>query len=164
VSTQTGVVRLTERHIHADPPTQDEMDALVEDTRAIVATGIPDELRRAVDRAIGVAGTATSLGSIAQRLEPYDPKKGPGYVIARAAPAARTPPTPDTPRRLPPGPRRPPAARGRCPPPCGWRNRPPARARSSRTPHPCLARNASAALGPAWTAQAVARSPSARAR
>ena len=83
VSTQTGVVRLTERHIHTDPPTDDEMDALAEDTRAILADGAHEELRRAVDWAIGVAGTATSLGAIAQRLEPYDPAKVHGYVIGR---------------------------------------------------------------------------------
>jgi exopolyphosphatase/guanosine-5'-triphosphate,3'-diphosphate pyrophosphatase len=44
---------------------------------------VPENLRRAVDRAIGVAGTATSLGAIAQRLEPYDPAKVHGYVIGR---------------------------------------------------------------------------------
>jgi exopolyphosphatase/guanosine-5'-triphosphate,3'-diphosphate pyrophosphatase len=83
VSTQTGVVRLTERHIHTDPPTPEELQALTEDTRATIAAGVPEDLRRAVERAIGVAGTATSLGSIAQRLEPYDPSKVHGYVITR---------------------------------------------------------------------------------
>jgi exopolyphosphatase/guanosine-5'-triphosphate,3'-diphosphate pyrophosphatase len=83
VSTQTGVVRLTERHIHTDPPTPDELAILAQDTRAILADGAPQELRNAVERAIGVAGTATSLGAIAQRLEPYDPKKVHGYVIGR---------------------------------------------------------------------------------
>jgi exopolyphosphatase/guanosine-5'-triphosphate,3'-diphosphate pyrophosphatase len=84
VSTQTGVVRMTERHIHTDPPTKDELDALAEDARGILAAGVPEDLRRAVDHAIGVAGTATSLGAIAQRLEPYDPAKVHGYVIDRA--------------------------------------------------------------------------------
>jgi exopolyphosphatase/guanosine-5'-triphosphate,3'-diphosphate pyrophosphatase len=83
VSTQTGVVRMTERHIDTDPPTSDELEALAEDARTILANGIPDDLRRAVDRAIGVAGTATSLGAIAQELEPYDPAKVHGYVISR---------------------------------------------------------------------------------
>jgi exopolyphosphatase / guanosine-5'-triphosphate,3'-diphosphate pyrophosphatase len=83
VSTQTGVVRLTERHIHTDPPTDDEIEALAEDTRTILAAGAPEELREAVDWAIGVAGTATSLGAIAQRLEPYDPERVHGYVISR---------------------------------------------------------------------------------
>jgi exopolyphosphatase/guanosine-5'-triphosphate,3'-diphosphate pyrophosphatase len=83
VSTQTGVVRLTERHIHTDPPTNEELAALTNDAREILTAGVPEDLRRAVDRAIGVAGTATSLGAIAQRLEPYDPAKVHGYVIGR---------------------------------------------------------------------------------
>jgi exopolyphosphatase/guanosine-5'-triphosphate,3'-diphosphate pyrophosphatase len=74
---------MTERHIDTDPPTSDELEALAEDARTILANGIPDDLRRAVDRAIGVAGTATSLGAIAQELEPYDPAKVHGYVISR---------------------------------------------------------------------------------
>jgi exopolyphosphatase/guanosine-5'-triphosphate,3'-diphosphate pyrophosphatase len=83
VSTQTGVVRLTERHIHTDPPTDEEIEALADDTREILSARTPAELRQAVDWAIGVAGTATSLGAIAQRLEPYDPKRVHGYVISR---------------------------------------------------------------------------------
>jgi exopolyphosphatase/guanosine-5'-triphosphate,3'-diphosphate pyrophosphatase len=83
VSTQTGVVRMTERHIHHDPPTKEEVFALGEDSLAILAQGAPEDLRTNVDRAIGVAGTATSLGAIAQRLEPYDPDKVHGYVITR---------------------------------------------------------------------------------
>jgi exopolyphosphatase/guanosine-5'-triphosphate,3'-diphosphate pyrophosphatase len=83
VSTQTGVVRLTERHIHTDPPTKDELEALATDALQIIDAGVPENLRSAVDRAIGVAGTATSLGAIAQRLEPYDPAKVHGYVIGR---------------------------------------------------------------------------------
>jgi exopolyphosphatase/guanosine-5'-triphosphate,3'-diphosphate pyrophosphatase len=83
VSNQAGVVRQTERHIHEDPPTQAEMDALGADVRAILAAGVPAEQRDAVTRAIGVAGTATSLGAIAQRLDPYDPAKVHGYVLTR---------------------------------------------------------------------------------
>jgi exopolyphosphatase/guanosine-5'-triphosphate,3'-diphosphate pyrophosphatase len=81
VSNQAGVVRQTERHIHSDPPTPDERDALGADARAIFAAGVPEDQRRAVDHAIAVAGTATSLGAIAQKLEPYDPEKVHGYVL-----------------------------------------------------------------------------------
>lgn len=83
VSTQAGVVRQTERHIHSDPPTPDELDELREDVREILRAGVPDEQRRGVTRAIGVAGTATSLGAIAQKLEPYDPDKVHGYRVGR---------------------------------------------------------------------------------
>jgi exopolyphosphatase/guanosine-5'-triphosphate,3'-diphosphate pyrophosphatase len=83
VSTQAGVVRQTERYLHTDPPTAEEMDDLRGDVRAIFAEGVPEQHRRAVEHAIGVAGTATSLGAIAQNLEPYDAAKVHGYKITR---------------------------------------------------------------------------------
>jgi len=82
VSNQAGVVRQTERHLHTDPPTGAEIDALADDVRAIFRDGVPEEHRQAVRHAIAVAGTATSLAAIAQRLEPYDPEKVHGYVLS----------------------------------------------------------------------------------
>jgi exopolyphosphatase / guanosine-5'-triphosphate,3'-diphosphate pyrophosphatase len=84
VSNQAGVVRQTERHIHSEPPEASELDALAQDARAILERGVPEEHRRAVAHAIAVAGTATSLASIAQELEPYDPEKVEGYVLSDA--------------------------------------------------------------------------------
>jgi exopolyphosphatase/guanosine-5'-triphosphate,3'-diphosphate pyrophosphatase len=81
VSTQAGVVRQTERHIHSDPPTEDELDNLHDDVRKILSDGVPEDHRRAVEHAIGVAGTATSLAAIAQELDPYDSAKVHGYRI-----------------------------------------------------------------------------------
>ena len=83
VSTQAGVVRQTERHIHQDPPTERELDETREDARQTLGGGVPENQRRAVERAIAVAGTATSLGAIAQALEPYDPDKVHGYRLTR---------------------------------------------------------------------------------
>jgi exopolyphosphatase/guanosine-5'-triphosphate,3'-diphosphate pyrophosphatase len=82
VSNQAGVVRQTERHIQSDPPTEAEQEALAQDAREIFARGVPEDQRRAVTHAIAVAGTATSLGAIAQELEPYDPEKVHGYVLS----------------------------------------------------------------------------------
>jgi exopolyphosphatase/guanosine-5'-triphosphate,3'-diphosphate pyrophosphatase len=83
VSTQAGVVRQTERHLHSDPPAEDELRELAADVRSIIADGVPLERRRGVEHAIGVAGTATSLAAIAQRLDPYDPERVHGYRLAR---------------------------------------------------------------------------------
>jgi exopolyphosphatase/guanosine-5'-triphosphate,3'-diphosphate pyrophosphatase len=83
VSTQAGVVRQTERHLHEDPPTDAEQEELSEDVREIIRQGVPEEHRRDVQRAIAVAGTATSLGAIAQELDPYDPDKVHGYQLQR---------------------------------------------------------------------------------
>ena len=84
VSTQAGVVRQTERHIHHDPPTEAEMDELAEDVRGILAAAVPADRREAVAHAIGVAGTATSLAAIAQELDPYDADKVHGYLLSAA--------------------------------------------------------------------------------
>jgi exopolyphosphatase/guanosine-5'-triphosphate,3'-diphosphate pyrophosphatase len=82
VSNQVGVVRQTERFLKSDPPARPELDALARDAREILGAGVPGEWRRAVEHAIGVAGTATSMASIAQQLEPYDPDKVEGYVVS----------------------------------------------------------------------------------
>jgi exopolyphosphatase/guanosine-5'-triphosphate,3'-diphosphate pyrophosphatase len=83
VSTQAGVVRQTERHLHTDPPTDEELDKLGADVRGIIADAVPEARRRGVAHAIGVAGTATSLAAIAQHLDPYDPERVHGYRLAR---------------------------------------------------------------------------------
>jgi exopolyphosphatase / guanosine-5'-triphosphate,3'-diphosphate pyrophosphatase len=80
VSTQAGVVRQSERHLHSDPPTTQELTDLIEDVRAIIADGVPSE-RRSAQVAIAVAGTATQLAAISQELEPYDPEKVHGFVL-----------------------------------------------------------------------------------
>lgn len=82
VSTQAGVVRQTERHFQNDPPTEGEQRELSEDVRRIVEEAVPESQRRVVERAIAVAGTATSLAAIAQDLEPYDPERVHGYVLS----------------------------------------------------------------------------------
>jgi exopolyphosphatase / guanosine-5'-triphosphate,3'-diphosphate pyrophosphatase len=84
VSTQAGVVRQTERHLHTDPPTETEQRELSADVAQILSASVPEAQRRAVSRAIAVAGTATSLAAIAQRLEPYDPDKVQGYDLTVA--------------------------------------------------------------------------------
>lgn len=84
VSTQAGVVRQTERHLHTDPPPETEQRELSADVAQILSAAVPEPQRRAVSRAIAVAGTATSLAAIAQGLEPYDPDKVHGYVLTVA--------------------------------------------------------------------------------
>lgn len=83
VSNQVGVVRQTERHLHSDPPTAQELEALARDARAIIEAGVPEEYRRAVEHGIAVAGTATALGAISQSLEPYVGSRVHGYKLTR---------------------------------------------------------------------------------
>jgi exopolyphosphatase/guanosine-5'-triphosphate,3'-diphosphate pyrophosphatase len=81
VSTQAGVVRQTERHLHFDPPSPDELHALGDEVRRIVDDAVPADVRATVAAAVGVAGTATSCAAIAQELDPYDPNRVEGYVL-----------------------------------------------------------------------------------
>jgi exopolyphosphatase/guanosine-5'-triphosphate,3'-diphosphate pyrophosphatase len=84
VSTQAGVVRQTERHLHADPPAPEELEALGDEVREILAQGVPPEVRDRTEAAIAVAGTATSLAAIDLELDPYDPARVHGHVLTVA--------------------------------------------------------------------------------
>ncbi|HWD69696.1 MAG TPA: Ppx/GppA phosphatase family protein [Solirubrobacteraceae bacterium] len=84
VSTQAGVVRHADRHIHSDPPTAAELEAVAADVRAVFEAAVPAERRATPGRAFGVAGTPTSLAAIAQELEPYDSARVHGYRLSAA--------------------------------------------------------------------------------
>jgi exopolyphosphatase/guanosine-5'-triphosphate,3'-diphosphate pyrophosphatase len=84
VSTQAGVVRQTERHLHNDPPGEYEQIELSADVREILEQAVPPERREGVRHGIAVAGTATSLAAIAQELDPYDPDRVHGYRLSAA--------------------------------------------------------------------------------
>jgi exopolyphosphatase/guanosine-5'-triphosphate,3'-diphosphate pyrophosphatase len=85
VSTQAGSVRQTERHLAEDPPSRQELDELEDDVRSIMAAAVPDEVRRSAKSLIAVAGTATSLAAIDQRLERYDADRVHGYGLTLEA-------------------------------------------------------------------------------
>ncbi|HSZ69536.1 MAG TPA: Ppx/GppA phosphatase family protein [Solirubrobacteraceae bacterium] len=84
VSLQAGVVRMSERHIHSDPPAPAELQSLARDTRAIYLEGLPPQERAPVTSAIAVAGTATSAAAIDQELDPYDSVRVHGYALPLA--------------------------------------------------------------------------------
>jgi exopolyphosphatase/guanosine-5'-triphosphate,3'-diphosphate pyrophosphatase len=81
VSTQAGSVRQTERHLHGDPPSDDDLSTLREALRSVIEDGVPEDVRASVAKGVAVAGTATSLAAIDQRLDPYDPEKVDGYDL-----------------------------------------------------------------------------------
>jgi exopolyphosphatase/guanosine-5'-triphosphate,3'-diphosphate pyrophosphatase len=84
VSTQVGVVRHTERHLHSDPPAEEELAALAADARETIEAAVPAAVRERPRAAIAVAGTATSCASIDLELDPYDAARVEGHRIARA--------------------------------------------------------------------------------
>jgi exopolyphosphatase/guanosine-5'-triphosphate,3'-diphosphate pyrophosphatase len=74
ISMDIGCVRMTERHLPADPPTAAQLDAAVRD--------IDDAVRRALAHVgtapatlVGVAGTVTTLAGIALGLDRYEPAR-----------------------------------------------------------------------------------------
>jgi exopolyphosphatase / guanosine-5'-triphosphate,3'-diphosphate pyrophosphatase len=74
-SVNVGCVRITERHLHSDPPTPDEISA----ARQFAAQTLHEAFADVpVDKArswVGVAGTVTTLSAVAQRLSGYDPER-----------------------------------------------------------------------------------------
>jgi exopolyphosphatase/guanosine-5'-triphosphate,3'-diphosphate pyrophosphatase len=72
VSTQVGVVRHSERHLHSDPPTPDELAALSAEAGPALAGAVPESERERVTAAVAVAGTATQCAGIDLGYAPDD--------------------------------------------------------------------------------------------
>ena len=79
-SVNVGSVRLTERHLRSDPPTNEQVEAAAEAVRAVLPPLDPSD-------AIGVAGTVTTLAAL--ELGAYDPERVHGYRLSREAVAAQ---------------------------------------------------------------------------
>lgn len=80
-SIDIGVVRLSERILHHDPPTDDEVrqarEWIVRETRAAVA----DMGSYQTATFVGTAGTITSLAAMAQKLPSYEPARIHNYRL-----------------------------------------------------------------------------------
>jgi len=72
VSTQVGVVRHSERHLHSDPPTREELDDLTGAVRRELEQAIPPAERERITAAVAVAGTATQSAGIDLGAEGLD--------------------------------------------------------------------------------------------
>ena len=94
VSTQLGCVRLTERSLHADPPTPGEREdatrvaeQVLADGRAVLSAGLaPHGLTLAdVRTVVAVAGTATTLAALQLGLGTYEESRIHGTVVGADA-------------------------------------------------------------------------------
>jgi exopolyphosphatase/guanosine-5'-triphosphate,3'-diphosphate pyrophosphatase len=74
-SLDVGCVRLTERFLRSDPPAPRELLAAAMEVRRLLP-----ELES--PRAIGVAGTVTTLAALDLGLEAYDPERTHGHVMS----------------------------------------------------------------------------------
>lgn len=80
-SFDVGAVRLTERHVHSDPPSAYELesiDSMLTEQFAQVPKA-PDDFSM-----VGVAGTVTTLCAVARGVDPYDPARIHGAVLTLA--------------------------------------------------------------------------------
>lgn len=76
-SVPIGSVRLTERHLHGDPPAPGEVQALFADIDgALSGLALPAEVR-----VVGTSGTATSIAAIAQAMPAYDRERVNGFTM-----------------------------------------------------------------------------------
>lgn len=77
-SLDVGSVRLFERHLTDDPPTAAQVGALREEVRSILSSapvplGVP---------LVGIAGTVTTVATLARVIDPYDPDRVHGLRIS----------------------------------------------------------------------------------
>jgi exopolyphosphatase / guanosine-5'-triphosphate,3'-diphosphate pyrophosphatase len=84
VSLDVGAVRLTERFLPSDPPSQAELDACSTAVRAVLAERVPDDVRAPVRTGIGVSGTLTTLVALDLGLPEYDRERVDGTHISGA--------------------------------------------------------------------------------
>jgi exopolyphosphatase/guanosine-5'-triphosphate,3'-diphosphate pyrophosphatase len=74
ISTRMGSVRLTERYVHSDPPSPENLDTLGEAVTSVLAKVEERMPVREARTLIAVAGTATTMQGIELALPEYDPE------------------------------------------------------------------------------------------
>jgi exopolyphosphatase/guanosine-5'-triphosphate,3'-diphosphate pyrophosphatase len=77
VSVDVGSVRVTERFLHSDPPSGEELN----ECAAFVREQLPE---LDVEEAVGVAGTITSLAALDLGLDEYDRERVDGHRLSLA--------------------------------------------------------------------------------
>lgn len=80
-SVDVGCVRMTERHLGSNPPTEEQQARVlrdVDEAMDVVARTVPLER---TTRLVGVAGTVTTVTAMALGLEHYDPERINGTVL-----------------------------------------------------------------------------------
>jgi len=77
VSLDMGAVRFTERFVHTDPPAPEEIDECASAVRVLL-----EQLDVSPQRAVGVAGTVTTLAALDLGLEVYDRERVHGHRLS----------------------------------------------------------------------------------
>ena len=74
-SVDVGCVRMTERHLHHDPPTSSEISAATADIEAAIDRAAEVVEFQGISALVGLAGTVTTITAHALNLPAYDPEK-----------------------------------------------------------------------------------------
>ena len=80
-SIDVGVVRLSERMLHHDPPTAEEVQQACEWIRNETVAAVADMPLPTGLMFVGTAGTITSLAAMAQQLPSYEPARIHNYLL-----------------------------------------------------------------------------------
>jgi exopolyphosphatase/guanosine-5'-triphosphate,3'-diphosphate pyrophosphatase len=72
-SVDIGCVRLTERHLHGDPPSADQIQRAEDDIRAALADVRAEVPVGEAASLVGLAGSVTTVAALALELPAYDP-------------------------------------------------------------------------------------------
>jgi exopolyphosphatase/guanosine-5'-triphosphate,3'-diphosphate pyrophosphatase len=75
ISVDIGCVRMTERHLHADPPTPDQIAGAEADIAAAVDRALGAVKGRDARTLVGLAGSVTTVVAIALGLTEYEPER-----------------------------------------------------------------------------------------
>jgi len=74
-SVDIGCVRMTERHLHDNPPTAAQVAAATDDVDAAIAVAAETVPLRTAQTLIGLAGSVTTVVALALGLSAYDPAR-----------------------------------------------------------------------------------------
>ncbi|HEX8759676.1 MAG TPA: Ppx/GppA phosphatase family protein [Pseudonocardiaceae bacterium] len=74
-SVNVGCVRITERHLHSDPASPDEVRAAERFAAQMLQEAFADVPVEKARTWVGVAGTITTLSAVGQQLPAYDPER-----------------------------------------------------------------------------------------
>jgi len=83
ISLELGCVRLTERLVQSDPPTEGELATVRDQVLAMFADKLASFELGGFERAIGVGGTVTAFGALDLGLVKYDPSRIENHYLSR---------------------------------------------------------------------------------
>ena len=83
-SMDVGSVRMTERHLHDDPPTPQQIEAVVRDVTGALDRAQADVPWQDAKALVGVAGTITTVAAVVLDLDEYRPELVHGLRLTAA--------------------------------------------------------------------------------